>query len=247
MQRKGSGAGSGAGGGGTVSRRPYPPKLAAGKTWQRKTAPKGYALARRIVKKIADDPRALYFLKPVDEVADCAPDYSKVVKRPMDLTSIQYYIDCEMYESADEVKQDVLQVFDNCRLYNSASPWASLGRVLLLHAELLRHTFEEEWLKDSTKFQPSMWLEERRRLQDDFAALKSQHVHSVVSLLSLGSPEALNVRRMGVAGIRVSCDVLKISQATLRACTRYAHRKARTHTYLISMIRQLHSLGEGKR
>ena len=47
-----------------------------------------------------------------------APDYHKIVKRPMDLGTIRSSINRMKYSCNNEVIEDIRLVFDNCRLYN---------------------------------------------------------------------------------------------------------------------------------
>jgi hypothetical protein len=58
------------------------------------------------------------FWRPVDPVADGAPDYYTVVKKPMDLGTVQTKLHGRGYKSSDEFVQDVRQVWINCKTFN---------------------------------------------------------------------------------------------------------------------------------
>ncbi len=58
------------------------------------------------------------FLHPVDPVALGIPDYPTIIKNPMDLSTIQSKIDMHVYESPEQLKDDVKLMFTNCYTYN---------------------------------------------------------------------------------------------------------------------------------
>jgi hypothetical protein len=61
------------------------------------------------------------FLKPVSD--DDAPDYSDIVKNPMDFGTMRSKVEKGVYGKGNDavaaLYRDFLLVFDNCRLYNS--------------------------------------------------------------------------------------------------------------------------------
>ena len=67
---------------------------------------------------VLEHPLADPFAAPVSERA--APGYSKVVKRPMDFSTIKYNLEKGSYQSALQVAEDVSLIFQNCRAYNPA-------------------------------------------------------------------------------------------------------------------------------
>ncbi len=58
------------------------------------------------------------FWKPVDPVADGVPDYYSVVKKPMDLGTVQTKLHGRGYKSSDDFVADVRQVWANCKSFN---------------------------------------------------------------------------------------------------------------------------------
>ncbi|KAJ2163035.1 hypothetical protein GGF46_000221 [Coemansia sp. RSA 552] len=73
----------------------------------------------RLVKRIRKRDSYGFFLEPVDTSA--VPDYLNVIKRPMDLGTMQSKVDAEQYQSIDEFRDDVLLVCNNARKYNGAA------------------------------------------------------------------------------------------------------------------------------
>jgi len=57
------------------------------------------------------------FREPVDPSKDHVPNYFDVVKRPMDLKTIQAKMDRNEYKTADEFEKDVRQIFQNAYEY----------------------------------------------------------------------------------------------------------------------------------
>jgi len=80
-----------------------------------------------------------YFLAPVDPVALQIPTYWKVVKKPMDLGTVQSKLDANEYEKAKDFEEDVRQVFKNCYLFNKP------GDLVYKSGEELEKLFNEKW------------------------------------------------------------------------------------------------------
>jgi hypothetical protein len=60
-------------------------------------------------------------LEPVDAELYNLPDYSDVIKNPMDFGLIKQKLNNNHYFSMQSFVDDVLLVFDNCDLYNGKS------------------------------------------------------------------------------------------------------------------------------
>ena len=58
------------------------------------------------------------FLKPVDPVALNIPQYLKIIKKPMDLGTIEKNLREGQYQSAKDFHSDMLLVFNNCYKFN---------------------------------------------------------------------------------------------------------------------------------
>lgn len=61
---------------------------------------------------------AQFFYAPVDPVALNIPTYFQIIKKPMDLNTIQSKLENNAYEKASEFKEDVQLIFKNCYKFN---------------------------------------------------------------------------------------------------------------------------------
>ncbi|CAH1232867.1 BAZ1B [Branchiostoma lanceolatum] len=69
-----------------------------------------------ILQKLMRNKSSVYFRKPVD--VEDVPDYYKVIKKPMDLTTVKNKCVCLDYCSPQEFINDVSCIFDNAHEYN---------------------------------------------------------------------------------------------------------------------------------
>ena len=60
------------------------------------------------------------FLTPVDPVSLNIPNYHKIIKRPMDIYSIEKKLKTGQYENAKEFESDVKLMYQNCYKFNSS-------------------------------------------------------------------------------------------------------------------------------
>ncbi|KAL7414368.1 Bromodomain-containing protein, partial [Mrakia frigida] len=66
-----------------------------------------------------------------DPIALNIPDYPKIVKRPMDLSTIRQNLADNYYDDPQEVHSDVKLMFKNCYLFNPpGTPVAAAGKAL---------------------------------------------------------------------------------------------------------------------
>ena len=76
--------------------------------------------------KLIANPLSQSFLYPVDPERDNLPNYYKVVKEPMDLSTIKKKLeDCE-YKSSSQWRDDVMKVWDNSLKYNTKGIYKSI-------------------------------------------------------------------------------------------------------------------------
>ncbi|KAJ1979473.1 hypothetical protein H4R34_002817 [Dimargaris verticillata] len=79
------------------------------------------------------------FLAPVDPVALNIPDYTRIVKHPMDFGTIKKKLDAGEYHTAQEFEADTRLVFDNCYIFNPPdNPVHQMGKQL-------EQVFEQKW------------------------------------------------------------------------------------------------------
>jgi bromodomain-containing factor 1 len=95
---------------------------------------------KELMKKV-HEPYSYPFILPVDPVALNIPDYFKIIKHPMDLTTVENKLKEQQYTTGDEFYNDVKLIFKNCYRYNGIdSPVALL-------AKSLEKVFEKKWLE----------------------------------------------------------------------------------------------------
>ncbi|CAD5234292.1 unnamed protein product [Bursaphelenchus xylophilus] len=74
-------------------------------------------IAKEILKPALKHKHAWPFLRPVDAVKLNIPDYHKVIKRPMDLGTIEKRLKNCYYTCAEECVNDIMTMFNNCFTY----------------------------------------------------------------------------------------------------------------------------------
>lgn len=73
-----------------------------------------------LLNQIEKDPKALPFMEPVDWKALDLQDYPKIVKRPIDISTIKETLKNKKYETYDQFFGDIQLIWDNCKNYNIA-------------------------------------------------------------------------------------------------------------------------------
>uniref|UniRef100_A0A3B5BN74 Bromodomain PHD finger transcription factor n=1 Tax=Stegastes partitus TaxID=144197 RepID=A0A3B5BN74_9TELE len=90
---------------------------------------KDYEGLRRTLRSLQAHKMAWPFLEPVD--TNDAPDYYRVIKEPMDLSTMEERLQKREYVKLTEFVADMTKIFDNCRYYNpSDSPFYQCAEVL---------------------------------------------------------------------------------------------------------------------
>ncbi|KAJ6017141.1 hypothetical protein N7451_000520 [Penicillium sp. IBT 35674x] len=82
---------------------------------------------------------AIAFYYPVDPVALNIPTYHNVIKKPMDLMTIQSKLKTGQYENAKEFEQDIRLMFKNCWRFNLK------GDPTYVAGESLSEVFDKKW------------------------------------------------------------------------------------------------------
>lgn len=72
-----------------------------------------------LLKELSKLPQAAWFLEPVDPVKFNIPDYPKIIKQPMDFSTIKSNIEAGIYETVDEFAAHVRLVFRNAMTFNT--------------------------------------------------------------------------------------------------------------------------------
>uniref|UniRef100_A0A3Q3GGT5 Bromodomain PHD finger transcription factor n=1 Tax=Labrus bergylta TaxID=56723 RepID=A0A3Q3GGT5_9LABR len=84
---------------------------------------------KRILRSLQTHKMAWPFLEPVDP--HDAPDYYRVIKEPMDFSTMETRLQKRHYHKLTEFVADVTKIFDNCRYYNpNDTPFFQCAEVL---------------------------------------------------------------------------------------------------------------------
>jgi hypothetical protein len=66
------------------------------------------------------------FLHPVDYVKLNVPDYPKIIKHPMDLSTVDRRLNANQYQKVEDFVQDIRLVFNNCFKFNGPEAMISM-------------------------------------------------------------------------------------------------------------------------
>ena len=93
---------------------------------------------------------AQFFLTPVDPVALNIPDYHKIIKKPMDLGTIESKLKQGEYENFKEFEADVRLIFANCYKFNPPENLVHLSGKELERIFDSKLEGKETWIKNNT-------------------------------------------------------------------------------------------------
>lgn len=88
--------------------------------------------AQKITKKLTLIPISVFFLNPVDPVADNVPDYFEKIRKPMDLHTVTKKLESDSYASVEEWRKDVNLIWKNALTYHNEGTFInSIARELM--------------------------------------------------------------------------------------------------------------------
>ena len=71
-----------------------------------------------VTEKLLNNPLCVAFVYPISRNEEWSADYFSIIKKPMDLSTIKTNIENDSYDSIEEWKADVMQVWENSKLFN---------------------------------------------------------------------------------------------------------------------------------
>merc|ERR1719189_3465799 len=83
---------------------------------QKELTPDDYEVIKKLVKQLWANRSSVPFQQPVNP--DEVPNYYKVVKEPMDLSTVEKKVNNGDYQKLCEFVGDVMRIFENCRFFN---------------------------------------------------------------------------------------------------------------------------------
>ncbi|RPA87203.1 Bromodomain-domain-containing protein [Ascobolus immersus RN42] len=90
---------------------------------------------------------AFVFYSPVDPIALNIPDYFKIIRKPMDLSTIQTKLKTNEYNSAQEFEQDIRLMLSNCFKFNPP------GSVVHGYGKKVEEIFNAKWKEKAAYIQ----------------------------------------------------------------------------------------------
>ena len=110
----------------------------------------------KLVKTLCRHPQAKPFLQPVDPELDQVPDYPDVIRKPMDLGTVQQGLEARRYTDSFDVFTDVSLIWENCIEYNG--PDSAVANM----AGKMQRYFRDQWIQEEL---PQPFEEEPRARQ----------------------------------------------------------------------------------
>ena len=107
--------------------------------------------ASKIVLQVVAQPEAYHFNEPVDAVALGIPDYHKIIKKPMDFSTIRENIKAQKYATYEALVQDIRLVFANAMTFNS-DPGNAVHRDAVALSTIFEAKFKAALGVDPPKF-----------------------------------------------------------------------------------------------
>ncbi|KAG5438583.1 hypothetical protein PCANB_002688 [Pneumocystis canis] len=76
-----------------------------------------FPILQHLLVEMQNHPSAWPFVQPVNK--DEVPDYYDVIKEPMDLSTMEFKLENNQYDSVESFLHDAKLIFNNCRSYNN--------------------------------------------------------------------------------------------------------------------------------
>ncbi|TFY79734.1 hypothetical protein EWM64_g4278 [Hericium alpestre] len=113
----------------------------------------------------------LPFAEPVDWVKLQIPDYPRIIKRPMDLSTMRRKLENGQYPNPDRFRDDFKLIISNCFTYNSPGTPVNQAGIEL------QHLFDEKW----AHMPPLPTSDEEEEEFDEEAEERSRQLNSLES------------------------------------------------------------------
>ena len=105
---------------------------------ERKLTAKDCKEIKKLVQQLLVNRNSILFQQPVDP--NVVPNYYKVIKRQMDLSTVQRKVNNGKYTRLSELIDDVMQIFENCRVFYQSDN-TSINKSIRLSARNLEGFF----------------------------------------------------------------------------------------------------------
>jgi len=163
----------------------------------------------QIISTLENDPNCQIFLLPVDYISLGLTDYLQIVKTPMDISTVKSKISSMNYNSVQEVINDLMQIWKNCKnyniegsdIYNIAVYMEKIAKKVIEKYYKVKFPKQEKFtfIKDYEEedFLPphqgenEISMEDKINLSDSIRRLTNEGLSAVVEFLKLKCPKAL--------------------------------------------------------
>ncbi|XP_049852609.1 uncharacterized protein LOC126332765 isoform X3 [Schistocerca gregaria] len=185
----------------------------------------------KIVTTLLNHRYAHPFAQPVNPMVLGIPDYPTLIRKPMDLSTIQKKLQDGEYADIDEFAEDVDLIWDNCERYNGPNhSITAMGNVLRKvfekHFSQLKKKLADEsdgqvrstLTKQSKKREGEFTLDEKRQLCAAINRLSPGHSEAVVEIIRKSAPHVFESKE-GEEEIEISVELL--GSDTLRELEEY--------------------------
>jgi len=175
-----------------------------------------------ILEEMFKKPESEPFRQPVDWKGLSLADYPKVIKRPMDLGTVQKKSVDGKYEDAWQFAEDMRLIWENAKTYNRP------GSGIYLVAEQLQDFWEKKFKRIQKRGTKRMFEETstqgdaeqaRYRFTELIKKLNSDQIGTIVDLIEKNCPAALHEEDCEED---LEIEVSEIDLKTLNQCNHYA-------------------------
>ena len=189
-------------------------------------APKKYTTitlrqCHKLLQAMKAVPESFYFTQKVDHVALNIPDYPLIVKKPMDLGTIETRLQKGEYLEVDDFVADVRLVFYNCRIYNQPNnpvglAGAKVGQTFEEALEKSGFAAKEEGAEEGQRM--PMYSKEKgpsltaNEVQLDFCGMAAGQLCRGFALLCHGWDDLLSLARATRASLQRCYQGLFVAQ-----------------------------------
>ena len=131
-----------------------------------------------------------FFAHPVDPVVDECPNYSEIVKRPMDFETVERNLENDVYDSFTQFKQDVELIFANATSFNGKDSFIGMcaAQVKMWFKQLSAQLTDDESLDWAKRFEKLS--KDVERFSQKMIVANSRNIHRNEKVFAQSSPES---------------------------------------------------------
>lgn len=161
-----------------------------------------------LIKYLEEQTESLDFLQPLDYKSLGLDDYPLIIKKPMDLSTVKKNLKNSRYTSSEEVFEDLMLIWDNCRTYNMCdSPVYhhadSMERHMIKYCNM--HGIQVDLPAKSSRSDPApSEYQQRLDFKDSLKKLPARKIGLIVEVLQKNCPNVLHHLNEGRLQLKVN-------------------------------------------